>query len=69
MISLRMLTCINCANVFKFNLYAMLGMMMGLVYDSPSFFDGRCPSLVNIALSGLEALSPSPEGAKFTTTG
>ena len=37
----------------------MLGVMMVYVYDSPSFFDGRCPSLENIALSGLVASSRS----------
>lgn len=69
MISLSMLSCIICANVFKFKLYAMLGVMLGLVYDSSSFFDGRCPSLANIAPSVLKDEAVSPEGAILVTTG
>lgn len=47
----------------------MLGVMMCFVYDSASFFDGRCPSLANIAPSVLKDEAVSPEGAILVTTG
>ena len=35
----------------------------GFVVDSSSFFDGRCPSLTDVAPSGLAVWHLSPEGA------
>jgi len=42
---------------------------MVFFYDSSSFFDGRCPSLTDIALSGLAALYVGSERAISVATG